>query len=88
MTNSYEERLALCFSAVFPNRSREEILIASQESIVEWDSLASVTLLAVIQQEFKVDIDLFDLEALDSFGLLRDYLQRQASRTEGEGNYG
>jgi len=88
MTNSYEERLALCFSAVFPNRSREEILFASQASIMEWDSLASVTLLAVIQQEFEVDIDLFDLEGLDSFRLLLDYLQRQAARGDGEGNHG
>jgi len=45
-------------------------------------------LLAVIQQEFEVDIDLFDLEGLDSFRLLLDYLQRQAARGDGEGNHG
>ena len=88
MTNRYEERLALCFSAVFPNRSREEILSASQECIMEWDSLASITLLAVIQQEFEMDIDLFDLENLDSFQLLLDYLRRQAEKGDGESNHG
>lgn len=88
MTNRYEERLAQCFSAVFPNRSREEILSASQESMMEWDSLASVTLLALIQQEFEVDIDLFDLEGLDSFRLLLDHLRRKAAKGDGEVSHG
>lgn len=88
MTNRYEERLALCFSAVFPDRSREEILSATRESITEWDSLASVTLLALIQHEFKADIDLFDLEDLNSFQLLLDYLQRQEATSGGDANHG
>jgi acyl carrier protein len=88
MTNRYAERLALCFSAVFPDRSREEILSASRASIKEWDSLASVTLLALIQHEFHADIDLFDLEDLDSFQKLVDYLERQAATKGGDANRG
>ncbi len=55
---------------------------------MEWDSLASVTLLAVIQQEFEVDIDLFDLDGLDSFRLLLDYLQRKAATGDGDVDHG
>jgi len=73
--NDFNERLATCFSAVFPNRSREEIVSASRDSIAEWDSLAAITLLSLVQQEFDTDLDLFDLERLDSFRLILDHLQ-------------
>jgi len=53
----------------------------------KWDSLASVTLIHVVEQEFGVTIDLFDLEALDSYAALRQYLLEAAvtpnSRTPG-----
>ena len=75
--NEFNERLATCFSAVFPNRSREEIVSASRDSIAEWDSLAAITLLSLVQQEFDTDLDLFDLERLDSFRLILDHLQEK-----------
>ena len=78
MMNMIEERLATCFAAVFANRSREEIQSATRDSIPEWDSLAAVTLLSLIQQEFNTDIDLFDFENLSSFQELRDHLERTA----------
>ena len=63
---SLAERVLNCFCAVFPTRSREELLKASRQSIPEWDSLAGITLLTVLQQEFRIDIDLTELEHLDS----------------------
>lgn len=77
-----KDRLADCFSAVFPNRSREELLTASRESIPEWDSLASVTLLMLLQQEFNLDIPLTELENLDSFQAMFDYVAANATAPE------
>lgn len=75
------QRLLTCFSAVFPKRSRQELAFASRDSIEEWDSLASVTLLSLVNEEFSTDIDLFDFQDLGSFdGLLR-YLQEAADVT-------
>jgi len=44
-------------------------------SVGGWDSLASVTLLAVLEEEFQIQIDPEDLEHLVSFELILDYLQ-------------
>jgi acyl carrier protein len=69
-----EERLARCFASVFPALKPEEIPTASAESVAAWDSLAAVTLVAVIQQEFGVEIDPLDLPELNSFEGFRTYL--------------
>jgi acyl carrier protein len=51
------ERLIKCFSAVFPELTLEEILKASPNDTGAWDSLSLVTLLAVVGEEFGIDLD-------------------------------
>jgi len=77
-----EGRLIRCFASVFPGLTSEEIRTTSAESVGAWDSLAAVTLAAVIQQEFKIDIDPLDLPELDSFEAFRTYLRRRRSLGE------
>ena len=69
-----DERLIRCFASVFPALTQEEIEVASSDSVGTWDSLCSVTLAAVIQEEFDVEIEPNDLPNLDSFQAFRDYL--------------
>ncbi|MGH9345365.1 MAG: acyl carrier protein [Terriglobia bacterium] len=69
-----EERLIRCFASVFPTLAAADIPLASPQSVSSWDSLASVTLIAVVQQEFGVEIDLLDLPELSSFAALLAYL--------------
>jgi len=61
------QRLAKCFSAVFPELSQEEIVKVDACLAVNWDSLSAVTLLAVVQEEFGIDLDFADVESLASF---------------------
>lgn len=68
-------RLIQCFSAVFPELNEEQIQHASLETIETWDSFASVTLLAVVQEEFGVQIEDADLMQLTSFARMLAYLQ-------------
>ena len=70
-------RLVKCFSAVFPELSEAEIALASPLSVGAWDSLGSVTLLSVLEEEFEVQIDPEALEQLVSFDLILDYLQHE-----------
>jgi acyl carrier protein len=70
-------RLVKCFSAVFPELSEQEIALASPLSVGAWDSLASVTLLSVLEEEFEVQIDPDALDQLVSFSLILDYLQHE-----------
>ena len=69
-----DDRLVRCFLSVFPELSDQEIRSASAESLSAWDSLATVTLVAVLQQEFGLEIDLGDLEKFVSFERVRSYV--------------
>ena len=69
-----DERLIRCFASVFPTLTPEQIENASSDSVGVWDSLSSVTLAAVIQEEFNVEIEPDALPDLDSFRAFRDYL--------------
>ncbi len=69
-----DDRLVRCFLSVFPELGDEEIRSASAESLSAWDSLATVTLVAVLQEEFGLEIDPGDLEKFVSFGRVRSYV--------------
>jgi acyl carrier protein len=70
-----QERLVNCFSVVFPTLSREEIPHAEDTSVASWDSLAAVTLVAVIEDEFGVSIAPEEYEKITSFASTREFLQ-------------
>jgi acyl carrier protein len=64
-------RLRACFSSVFPKLTEEETVNARVGGIPEWDSLATVTLFSLIEEEFGLSLDLDDFEEPMSFqGLL------------------
>ena len=72
-----DDRLTRCFASVFPALPRDQIHAASVESVPAWDSLAAVTLIAVLEQEFNIPIDLMEMPELTSYQVVREFLQRQ-----------
>ncbi|HEY7306811.1 MAG TPA: acyl carrier protein [Bryobacteraceae bacterium] len=72
-------RLMKCFQLVFPELPDAEIHAASQSSVPEWDSVASITLLNVIEDEFQITMDLERAAEFDSFQRIEDYLQGRIS---------
>jgi acyl carrier protein len=70
-----QKRLANCFCAVFPELSGEEVTQASSTTVQSWDSVAVVTLLAVIEEEFGINIGEDDPSKFDSFQAILRYLQ-------------
>jgi acyl carrier protein len=77
-----EQHLIRCFASVFPALTDEEIQNASTDSLGIWDSLSTVTLAAVIQEEFNLEIDPDILPHLDSFRTFHDYLLRYGAHQE------
>ena len=69
------ERLARCFSAYFTGLAPEEIPRASMATVGEWDSMASVTLIGLVQEEFGVEVAPEDYERFVSFETIFDYLE-------------
>jgi acyl carrier protein len=72
-----KERLQRCFSAVFPALPPGEIVNASPTTIAAWDSVAGVTLFAVVEEEFALEIDVQEMKDLLSFASLLKYLEKQ-----------
>jgi acyl carrier protein len=66
-----EARLQKCFSTVFPELTAAEIPHATAATVARWDSLSGITLIALINEEFAIDLDMEDFESLTSYkGLL------------------
>ncbi len=72
-------RLAKCLSAYFVGLSPEEIPRASMATVGEWDSMASVTLIAVVAEEFSLEVAPEDYERFVSYELILDYLENVRS---------
>ena len=70
-------RLTNCFQTVFPNLPEAEIPAASQATVAAWDSVATITLVNVIEEEFGIEMDFDRLADLDSFNRIQDYLNRE-----------
>ena len=68
-------RLVKCFKAVFPNLTDEEVMLASITSVSEWDSVAAISLIVVLEEEFGTEISPDEIENLISFELVRNYLE-------------
>lgn len=74
-----QPRLTKCFQIVFPEMPDAKIAAADQNSVAEWDSVAAITLLNVIEDEFQITMDLEMAADLDSFKRIEEYLQGRLS---------
>ena len=74
-----ERRLAQGFVIVFPELKDREIPSASVNNLDSWDSMASVTLFAVIEEEFDIAIRPEHLETLVSYEQCLSYLKVEAN---------
>jgi acyl carrier protein len=79
-TSETEIRLARCFSALFPELTADEIPRASPASVASWDSLAAINLVAIVEEEFGVEIPPDAVDEMGSFGQIVDYLDRARHR--------
>jgi acyl carrier protein len=75
--NNVTARVTACFANVFPDIRPEEIERASTASLTAWDSIAHITLLSAISEEFGVDFAPEEFQELVSFRSIVDYLEKQ-----------
>ena len=59
-----EQRLENVFATVFPDLPPNKIRAASQDSVETWDSVAAITLLNLIEEEFGVQMEFEDIGEL------------------------
>jgi len=70
-------RLQSCFASVFPELTPNQILQASTSTVSKWDSLASITLISLVCEEFGVELNMDDFEQFTSYKSLMDYLSKK-----------
>ncbi len=76
-------KLTKCFAAVFPDLPAAEIPSASLGRVPNWDSLATINLIALIEEEFQIQTEPEDLARLVSFNSILDYVNQRATSRGG-----
>lgn len=71
------KRLTSCFLSVLPNLTAEEISKINVTALSDLDSWASATLVAVIDEDFGVQLSLDHLWELGTFQAIQQYLAQQ-----------
>jgi acyl carrier protein len=67
-------RLVGCFQTVFPDLTEAAIVAARQDDVPSWDSVATITLINVMEEEFQIPFDLDRLAEFNSFESISAYL--------------
>ena len=70
-------KLERCFALTFPKLDPSQFATATAQNVSEWNSLAQLTLLTVIGEEFGREIDFEEFEGANSFEALAQLLQVQ-----------
>ena len=72
-------KLDHCFRIAFPNLDPAAISSANVDSVPQWDSVAQITLLNLIGEEFAIDIDFEEFEGANSFSEMLARLRERLS---------
>jgi acyl carrier protein len=73
-----KQRLIRCFQAVFPELTETDVERASVSRLAAWDSVATVTLAASVEEEFGIQFEADEIEKMDSF---QNFLKYVATRS-------
>lgn len=77
--DNIDQRLEKIFATVFPDLPAQRIKSASQDSVETWDSVAAITLMNLIEEDFEIEMDFDDVAELTSFSKIHDYLKGRLS---------
>lgn len=71
-----KDKLIHCFSIVFPSLPAASIPAATAENTPGWDSVALVTLVSLVEEEFNTSIPPESYEAFTSFESIANLLNQ------------
>jgi acyl carrier protein len=81
-----ESKLVECMKTVFPTVPEEKLADASIENLGQWDSLSTVTIAALIEESFEIEIAPENLVKLTSFQNIASFLKELESKKETNAN--
>ena len=71
------DRLSALFRATFPDLGTEDPSGATRDTVAGWDSIAVMTLFALIEEEFGERFDLEEAAEWTSYAQIRDALENR-----------
>jgi acyl carrier protein len=72
--DNVEQKLKTIFETTFPDIAPDAITLATQDNTQTWDSVAAITLMNLIEEEFQIQMDFEDLGDLTSFQKIKEYV--------------
>jgi acyl carrier protein len=78
-----QARLTNCFLSVFPDLTGDQVPSATSATVHSWDSVAGVTLIAVVEEEFGIPLESDDLSRFSSFQGFLTYLKGNVHASTG-----
>jgi acyl carrier protein len=79
MTQENEQKLAEVFRAALSLGPDSDVTAARQLNTPSWDSLAHVLLVAALESEFGISVDIADSLTLTSYRAVRLYLEERGA---------
>jgi len=76
MTPQDEEKLQRIFQAVFKLAPGTDLSAVRPNQTPQWDSLGHVTLVAALESEFNVNLDMADALRINSLEVAREVLEQ------------
>jgi len=68
------KRLLTCFRTVFGELPDAELMKATTSTLAAWDSVASITLVNVIEEEFQIQLDYDAIPEMTSYEAVAKYV--------------
>lgn len=78
--DAIRQKLAHCFSLAFPQLDPSQYAAANVDNTEGWDSMAQLTLLSLIGEEFEIDVDFEEFEDATSFQAIAGKLSEICAR--------
>lgn len=75
-TTTIRARLAGCFQNAFPDLDPAAIESASMDTVPTWDSMYTLNIVALVEEEFDILIGIDEIGALASFAAFETCLAR------------
>ena len=82
MTNEstrIRKRLIRCFREFFGDTLPDDVSEAKSENVAGWDSMATWTLLMLVEEQFEIKIGLDQIPKLTSFAAFENHIQSKLS---------
>jgi acyl carrier protein len=78
-TTEMRQRLAGCFTTAFPDLDPAKVEAASMENVATWDSMYTLNIVALVEEEFDIMIGIDEIGGLASFKAFEECVSRHLS---------